>query len=215
MSSAEIKRFVFATTVLVALILLALVWIVDSMIFGLETLSRLPLAATITAVLWGVYFRWGWKWWPFAYLFKRPRIDGTWVGHLESDWVKNGTNATSLIPIAFVINQTFFSLTLRSFTGAREGISDVASLVVKPEAEIVYVSYIYGLRQEFVAGAGEQQGAGELRLVDKSMELKGQYWTNTKTSGRVRVQRKTRKRFSSFGEVEKVYPVSSWPKFNF
>lgn len=212
MSPVEVKRFAFATTILAALIALALIWFVDSMTFGFKTLSRVTLAATVTGVLWIVYFRWCWKWWPFSYLFMRPRIDGTWVGHLESDWVKDGTSPTSLIPITFVINQTFFGPVVRSFTEAREGISDVASLVVKPEAEIVYLSYIYGLRQEFVAGTGEQQGAGELRLKN-SGELTGQYWTNTKTSGRVRVQRKTRKRFTSFGEVEKIYPVSTWPKF--
>jgi hypothetical protein len=102
---------------------------------------------------------------------------------------------------------------IQSFTRTQEGLSDTANLVVRPESNTVYVAYTYALRREFVAGADAQHGAAVLRL-NGAGEMRGQYWTNTHTSGRVIVRRKTRTYLSSFDEATVRWPeAGGWPTF--
>jgi hypothetical protein len=187
----------------------------DSMRIGLVTLSRIPLSVTVTFLFWLFFFRWGWKWPGLRLIFNRPRIEGTWLGHLQSNWQDDVTipDPRLLLPIVFVVRQTFSTLVIQSFTRRQEGLSDTASLVVRPESETMYVAYTYALRREFVAGAGPQHGAAVLRLYGAE-EMKGQYWTNTPTSGRVIVRRKTRTCLSSFDDAIATWPEGSdWPTF--
>ncbi|WP_426511023.1 hypothetical protein ACPPVO_10520 [Dactylosporangium sp. McL0621] len=117
------------------------------------------------------------------------------------------------LPIVFVVRQTFSTLVIQSFTQGQEGLSDTASLVVRPESDIRYVAYTYALRREFTAGAGTQHGAAVLRLYGTE-EMRGQYWTNTQTSGRVIVKRKAGTYVSSFDEAIAMWPEKTrWPTF--
>jgi len=141
-------------------------------------------------------------------------LGGTWIGHLESDWQRGGDKPGSLIPIAFAINQSFFALIIHSLTKDREGLSDVAKIVVKEDAGVTYLSYVYSLREEFRAGLGGQQGSAELRLVGGTRpELRGEYWTNTKTRGRVLLRRCSAELVDSFADARSKWPVDQWPKF--
>jgi hypothetical protein len=211
----ELKRFVYVTSVVTVTALFVLVWSLDSLRIGLGTLSRISPSITVTLLFWLFFFRWGWKWPGLRLIFNRPRIEGTWVGRLQSNWqVDGGTpDPTLLLPIVFVIRQTFSTLVIQSFTRKQEGLSDTASLVVRPESNTIYVAYTYALRREFVAGTGAQHGAAVLRLYGAE-EMKGQYWTNTQTSGRVIVKRKARTLVPSFDEAAATWPENStWPTF--
>jgi hypothetical protein len=209
-----LKRFVTVTVALCLAVLLAVVWFFDSMTINLHTIGRIPTAITVTTAFWIFYFKWGWKWWPLSMLFPKPRVDGTWVGHLESDWRRGQETASTVVPIVFVVRQTFSTVVIRSFTHDREGLSDTANIIVKPDSAIVILSYMYGLREEFSAGAGTQQGAAELRLHNHCSELRGEYWTNTKTRGRLLVQHRSRKLAVSFGDAAAKWPVAEWPRFD-
>jgi hypothetical protein len=195
--------------------LFVLVWSIDSMRLGLATLTRIPPSIVVTSFFWVFFFRWGWKWPGLRLIFNRPRIEGTWVGHLQSNWQYDGSSLDPalLLPIVFVVRQTFSTLLIQSFTPKQEGLSDTASLVVRPEINTMYVAYTYALRREFVAGAGAQHGAAMLRLYS-SEEMKGQYWTNTQTSGRVILKRMARTFVSSFDQAAATWPQdSTWPTF--
>lgn len=214
MSRDELKTFVYVTVFVTVVGLLLLVWLFDGMLVGPQTLKRVPTAVTGTLFFWVFFARWGWKWRPLNMIFKRPYLGGTWVGHLESDWQRGMAKPGRLIPIAFTISQTLFSIVIRSFTNDREGVSDVAKVVVKEEAGVTYLSYVYSLREEFRAGQGNQQGAAELRVSGKRAELRGEYWTNMKTSGRVLLRRCSHQVLPSFNDVSEKWPTENWPTFN-
>ena len=202
MSRNELKTVLYISAAVAVGVLGLLVWALDGMQIGPQTVRRIPTAITATSFFWVVFARWGWKWWPLSLLFKIPYVGGTWVGHLESEWQKGATTQLSSVPIAFIIKQTLFSLVIRSFTINREGLSDVAKLVVREEIGITYVSYVYALREEFRAGQGTQQGAAELRFIEEQIpELRGQYWTNMNTSGRLLLRRCSKHTVRSFNDA--------------
>jgi hypothetical protein len=214
MSKDDLERFVQVTAGVTVGVLALLVWALDGMRLGAQTIDRVPTAVSATLVFWLVFAKWGWKWWPLSLLFTRPNVGGTWIGHLESDWRRGVDNPGSAIPIAFAIKQTFFTLVVHSLTKDREGLSDVASVVVKEEAGLTYLSYVYSLREEFRAGMGNQQGAAELRLVGGvNQELRGEYWTNTKTRGRLLLRRCSDTLVDSFSDARERWPIAQWPKF--
>jgi predicted pore-forming effector associated with SMODS systems len=216
MSRNELKTFLYVTVVVIIGMLVLLVWLLDGMQFGPQTLRRVPTAVTATLLFWLFFARWGWKWPPLNLIFKRPYVGGTWVGHLESNWQRGANNPRSVtLPILFIIRQTLFSVVIRSFTNHQEGLSDVANVVVKEEAGVTYLSYVYSLREEFRAGQGAQQGAAELRLAGKRIqELRGEYWTNMNTSGRLLLRRCSNEPTYSFKEACEKWPPDNWPKFD-
>jgi SMODS-associating 2TM, beta-strand rich effector domain len=215
MSKSDLKRFVQITAGITVAVLALLIWAFDGMRLGPKTFDRVSSAVSATVVFWLVFAKCGWKLWPFSLLFTRPNIGGTWIGHLESDWQRGVQQPGVVIPIAFAIRQTFFSLLIYSLTKDRAGLSDVANLVVKEESGVTYLSYVYSLRDEFRAGMGTQQGAAELRLIGggASPELRGEYWTNTKTRGRLILRRSSDDLVGSFDDARQRWPLAQWPMF--
>lgn len=153
------KKFIYIVTILFVIFLVFLVGGKDRFNIGWHTLSLLPTAITLTIICWGAIVKWGWKKRPFNLLFGIPILEGTWIGHLESDWIRGADNPQRQIKIVFVIRQTLLSLTVLSFTEDRHGVSHVAQLLKNDEANRIKLAYIYSLREEFRAGEGFQQGA--------------------------------------------------------
>ncbi len=214
MSKNDLGRFVHVTVGIAVAALALLVWALDGMRIGVHTVDRVSTAVSVTLAFWLFFAKWGWKWWPLSLLFNRPNEGGTWIGHLESDWQRGPSNPGTVVPIAFAIKQSFFSLIIQSLTKDREGLSDAAMLVVKEDPGVTYLSYLYSLREEFRAGLGTQQGAAELRLIGGAhQELRGEYWTNTQTRGRILLKRCSDELVDSFGDARKRWPIEQWPKF--
>lgn len=214
MVTDDLKKFIYLTAVLTVGVLAIAVWLMDDMLIGVQTVSRIPTAITATLFFWLFFAKWGWKWWPLSLLFRRPHVAGTWIGHLESDWQRAGNHPTTVIPIVFAIRQNFLSLVIRGFTVDRESMSVLAKLIVNEEAGVTCLSYIYSLREEFRAGQGSQQGAAELRVIGRErQELRGEYWTNTKTGGRLLLMRCSNEVVYSFGDARERWPIAQWPQF--
>ena len=214
MNKEDLERFVKLTAGITVGVLAFLVWFLDDMRIGSHITDRVSTAISVTSAFWVFYAKWGWRMWPASLLFTRPNLRGTWIGHLESDWQRGAGNPGSVIPIVFAINQSFFSLIIHSLTKDQEGLSDVAKIVVKEDPGVTYLSYVYSLREEFRAGMGNQQGAAELRLVKGGQpELRGEYWTNTKTRGRLLLRRCSARTVGSYDDARSKWPVAQWPKF--
>jgi len=155
-----------------------LVWLIDSMRIGLMTLSRISLSITVTLLFWLFFFRSGWKWPGLRLTFDRPRIEGTWVGCLQSNWQDDGSTADPglLLPIVFVIRQTFSTLVIQSFTRKQEGLSDTARLVVRPESNTIYVAYTYALRRGKLGQVVRQMSPRQLDQLAQDIEHQMEQW---------------------------------------
>jgi hypothetical protein len=211
----DLTTFTYVTVVVMCLALAMQLWLIDNWVLGLFTFRRVSVAISFTVLFWVLVSKWAWKWWPMNALFHRPKVVGTWLGELQSNWFDDNGRPRRLIPIVFTIRQSFLWINVRSFTQDREGLSDVAVLVQKDDAGITYLSYIYSIREAFRAGLGSQQGAAEVRVLGQSNdELRGEYWTNTRTCGRIILKHASTELVDSFDAAQKQFPNSiSWASF--
>ncbi|MEO8736583.1 MAG: hypothetical protein ABI380_08590 [Edaphobacter sp.] len=214
LNAEELKKFIYLTAILFTAFMLLLVCAMDRCEIGWQTAGRLPTAITATVFSWAAIVKWGWKRWPFTLLLRVPILEGTWTGHLESDWVRGEDNPQREIPIVFVIRQNLLSLTVLSFTKDRHGISYVAQLLKNEMSNTVKLVYVYSLREEFRAGEGVQQGTAEVRFIGpQGDELRGEYWTNSKTRGRLILTRRSSQEVGSFQEAKSKWNQTPWRTF--
>jgi hypothetical protein len=123
----------------------------------------------------------------------RTFVSGVWSGTLTSDYTatSGGPASSVVIPIVFVIRQTYMTLSVQSFTAKQEGESRLEALIRSEKTEATRLSYVFELRKPYSTGGKLTSGAGELKLVADDSELRGRYWTDTPTHGSVVLKRLT------------------------
>ncbi|HFO0779715.1 TPA: hypothetical protein ACSC6M_004272 [Enterobacter roggenkampii] len=155
-------------------------------------------------ILLGVFTKLAWRCEKLAYLMKRPVVHGIWHGELKSDF---GTvdNAPLVVPIFFVIRQTYLTLSIQSFTERQDGESRLEALLKSDKTNDVRLCYIFELRKLFSGASSLTSGAGELKLSGDQAYLSGKYWTNTPTHGDINLKLISRdcKGVSSYNDVQK------------
>jgi hypothetical protein len=113
-------------------------------------------------------------------------VHGLWWGELHSNYVDpNGARVSKPIEIVFVIRQTFLTLSIRSYTADIPGESILETLHAHPVDGDAKLRYAY----EMIRWANNEnkaiRGYGDLVLGGGDVELAGDYWTNSPSSGRV------------------------------
>lgn len=158
---------------------------------NLDDSTRRPLAYLPTAsVLLAVAFDlWVWKWPGIHKLVSRPRVDGTWRTtirpHHQSRIPKGGKRGP--ITSAVVVEQTFWSLSVRLLTDESASMSEVASLRSHGESRgqcLLTYTYRNEPRAEHRPRSAPHRGACELTVVGRlPKSLMGTYWTDRFTVG--------------------------------
>lgn len=138
----------------------------------------------LNMVLIGFFTKLAWRWQRLAQWMKRPLVHGIWKGELMSDYGSiNGER--SVIPIFFVIRQTYLTLSIQSFTERQEGESRLEAILRSSKTDITRLCYVFELRKVFSGAHSLTSGAGELKLAGDQLSLTGTYWTNTPTHGEI------------------------------
>lgn len=109
----------------------------------------------------------------------RPIVHGVWRVTLNT--VYKGESRS--IEIAFVIRQTFMSLSIKSFTQDQEGESKIEALIRNSKTQATRVCYIFELKRQYKGENKLTTGAGDLKLIEAGKKLKGNYWTNSPNDG--------------------------------
>lgn len=221
----QLKKVVYITAILLGL-WLTLILVISGYISNgslhlpsiQQVVFKFPLAVTITFFSWIAIIKWLWKYPPFTWSFVLgiPVLEGTWTGHLESDWTPDASVASKpkLIPIVFCVQQTALDLTFSCFTEHQRSSSHVVGLIGKDAAESLHMTYTYTLAKEFQPGLGIQHGAGYGEIVSTNpREFRGQYWTSTGTKGRIILERRTDKKTVSYIATSKQFPLTGWRRF--
>ncbi|UVV71779.1 hypothetical protein [Pantoea agglomerans] len=139
----------------------------------------------------GVFTKLAWRWRRLAKWMNRPLVHGVWVGELRSDY---GAVAGEqlVVPIFFVIRQTYLTLSIQSFTERQEGESRLEALLRSSKTDVTRLCYVFELRKVFSGAHSITSGAGELKLAGDQLSLNGTYWTNTPTHGEISLRLVTR-----------------------
>lgn len=134
-----------------------------------------------------------WKYPLLSKLLGRRMVHGLWWGQLDSDYVRNSGDAPlPTIPIAFVIRQTYLTLSIKSYTSALPGESILETLHAHPVTGDANLRYAYQMTRRANGENKATLGYGDLVLGGEDKELKGHYWTNSPSTGLIRLTLQTR-----------------------
>ena len=163
-------------------------------------------ALTVPPLLLWVLSKVEWKHPRIAKLMGKRMVHGLWWGELKSEF-KASDNADPLppIPIAFVIKQSYFFLTIQSYTPSVPAESTMERMVVQPRNSVGQLQYVFEMRRLQDAEDKITVGYGDLRLTSSDTRLEGYYWTNSPTRGHISLDLLTRdfSGIDSFADAEK------------
>lgn len=188
LSKAELKRLLNIGGWLTVILLIAIAAArthftqaspTEAVVFAAGT--SVAISALVIAMLWNL--TWTRKW--LAWITNRPIVHGVWWGELHSTY--QGRQLAP-IPIAFVVKQTYVSLSIQSFTPSIGSDSTLEGFDRSEKSKDVRLKYVYEMQREANAEQKITRGYGDLRLQDGGKVLKGFYWTNSPTQGYIKLE---------------------------
>ncbi len=167
---------------------------------------------TCITFLFGAFFKLAWRFPRIARWMRRPIVHGLWRGILRSDF-QQADKLPLEIPIIFVIRQTYLTISIESFTKSQEGESKLEALIQNGKTEATRLCYVFELRRQYQGENKLTTGAGDLRLINNSKNLKGHYWTNSPTHGELYLELISREcdGVDCFDVAEKKWPSTISP----
>ena len=154
-------------------------------VFSLPSLKAILSGLSLTGLLWAGYFRWAWRWPYFKKILYKPNINGTWLGHFESDWGGKPQSGKFVL----VIRQNWFEVSIRAFSQSLKTNSHIESFIFDEGKGLKILAYLFAEKEIGVKG-DTRQGAAELELAE-GMEFKileGDFWTISGSKGFVKVK---------------------------
>ncbi len=191
MKNLSVKAFAW-----IFLLVSIVVWVGILLVSGLDlrfdwgAFKKLPQVVSVVLLLWIGFSRWWWKWPIFqGWLVLFPVLQGTWQGTLTSTWINPETGQPQEpIPMVLVIKQSFttVSCTIHTYTRESHSRSYAATFLLDDESSSKQLVYTYtntpnaSVRHRSVV----HDGTAVLEVVRKPRRmLRGEYWTNRKTTG--------------------------------
>lgn len=147
---------------------------------------------------------WKYRW--LALLMGKRMVHGLWWGELNTEFKPTDcVEPLPPIPIAFVVKQSYFFLTIQSYTPSIPARSTLETMVVEPRSSIAQLQYVFEMRRLQDAEDKITIGYGDLRLTSGDKRLEGYYWTNSPTRGRIVLDLVTRdcSEIDSFADAER------------
>lgn len=179
-----LKLFTY-TSVLIG-VLFALV---NVAIFGTDLIwagvRGLVAGIAIVAIALRVVSRMAWTSPRLARWLRKPSVNGLWRGALHTSYRSSDGQVMAPIPIAFVIKQTYFTLSIQSYTPKQTAESIMEHLSESPKTTDAKLGYAFEMKRWADAENKITIGYGLLTLVDDGTRLVGEYWTSSPTQGRL------------------------------
>jgi len=168
-----------------------------------EAVKKLPDVVTVYAILYFVFSRWLWRLPVFqGWLVPYPDLQGTWEGMLQTTWVDPKTGKVPApIPLLLVIKQSFDSISCVMHTQESSSVSNAAQISEDDGSGIYCLSYNYTNKPDAAlrGRSAIHDGAALLTVVRKPKKiLKGEYWTNRKSTGSIELNYKSKELVENF-----------------
>ena len=130
-------------------------------------------------------------------ILSKPPINGLWKGHLISSYKKEiDDDSLPPIEIYFYIKQTYFAISIQSFTENQRSESILATIYTNTFSSSTKFMYIYQLTRTKNSENKITLGSGELLITDNCSKMEGVYWTNSTTHGEIEMNLVDRKALS-------------------
>lgn len=139
-----------------------------------------------------IYFKWFWKMKPFYFAHKTPVLAGEWTGKLVSDYRQKETVKPIEKDIKVIINQPNISeVFVKQITDESYSKSYADSIEVDEHNDVL-LTYSYLNEPNADVRHRSEISFGSVRLTmdtKDSDKLKGNYWTDRKTRGRIELKK--------------------------
>ena len=196
-------------TIIVALV--AATWAIYLFVQGVQLAwSFLVPFSVVVGVLTStgfVFKHWAWYWPGVHLLTKTPRLTGTWVGELKSNYIHDGeVEPCGPINVAMVVTQSVDGLNVRQYTQESSSTTVAASISEEP-GERFLLATVYLNEPEIQhqqTRSPMHYGATRLTIEGPPRNprgLTGNYWTARSTSGTLDLNFVCRFRAHSFQEA--------------
>lgn len=142
-----------------------------------------------------------------AWLLGRRMVHGLWWGELVTDFKSTeGAEPMAPIQIAFVVKQSYFFLSIQSYTPTQSAHSTLETLILEPRSARAQLQYVFEMQRLHLGENKITSGYGNLRLTSLDSRLEGHYWTNSPTRGSISLDLVSRDcdGVDSFADAERV-----------
>ena len=206
MRNLNVKYFVYILVVLSVLIWVLILSVTDTE-FRLTWMSLkfLPTVVSIDAIIWLFFAKWGWKNRIFHnWLVPFPCLEGTWEGTIQSTWINPETGTTpNSIPIILVIRQSFMSISCVMHSQEMISRSYSADFLIDLENNLKKITYTYTSTPRTIVRNRSivHDGTALLDIITNPLHsLRGEYWTNRKSTGEIDLKFRSKELLQSFPE---------------
>lgn len=190
MKNLKMKPFLylFAGFSAIVLFLAALIQGFDLGNF-LDVLRLIPIVATADGIAYFVFTAWLWRWRRLqGWLIPFPDLNGTWQGHIQTNWNDSEGNIPGPISTILTIKQSFGRMSCVMRTEEMESHSYVEGFCVDKDAQVRQLCYSYTSRPKAALRDRSTPHDGTIlfNIIGTPVRrLEGEYWTQRNTTGTV------------------------------
>lgn len=189
MTNVKLKSTVYLLIGISALIWFGLAWVSAlDLSLAKDFFSLVPKVVSADLLLIAVFVKWGWKLKMFrGWLVPFPNLNGTWIGHVYSNWIDQDTGQKiAPIPAMLTVKQNFFTSSYVVRTAEMQSDSYVEGFLINEERQQKELTYSYTSkpRVSLAHRSNPHDGACVLSIIEiPKRKLSGRYWTERKTTG--------------------------------
>lgn len=177
-------------------------------------LKLIPKVVSADALLIALFSSFLWKMKIFqGWLVPFPNLNGTWKGHIRTTWTDPVTGTRpGPIPAILTIKQSFFKISCVMRTAEMSSRSTISDFVIDADNQVKHLFYTYSSNpiQAVKERSAPHYGSMAFDIIeDQKKILKGQYWTDRKTTGDIEMAFWKKKRLDYYPPEVGDHPVSS------
>ncbi len=197
MKNLNIKPFLYLLAAFSVLVLFvaALVQGFDLRNF-LDVLRLVPIVATVDGIAYFVFAAWLWRWKLLqGWLIPFPDLNGTWHGHIQSNWKDADGNTPGPISAILTIKQSFGRMSCVMRTDEMESHSYLEGFCIDKDAQVRRLCYSYTSRPKATLRERSTPHDGTMlfNVIGQPIhKLEGEYWTQRQTTGTVTLTLRTK-----------------------
>ena len=178
------KKDCFYTITIIIILWAIILTVFKIQYISFESLKKFPMAVTFAVIIRSIFIVWAWKLIPFIH--NTPILEGEWSGNFESSW-KNQNSLPATGSIRAKISQPdIFSVSIEQTT--KESISRSYGAELKKSGNETYIlsySYLNEPNANVRDRSAISYGSVRYTINAKPLSIKGNYWTDRKTTGTV------------------------------
>ena len=178
-----------------------------------DFLGLIPKVITLDLLVVWVFLRWLWRWRIFRpWLVPFPNLNGTWTGHVQSDWVNPETNeGIGPIPAMLTIKQRLFLISCVMHSEEMKSDSYSEGFRIDADRQLKQMTYTYTSkpRPSVSQRSVPHDGTVLLDIVETpKLKLKGRYWTERETTGEIELEFLKKELLEEIPQEMRQHPMS-------